>query len=180
MLTRELFAKHLISRAGGGYWSFYDDVAHIITPTVDDRGIGLLSMARHTSTFFDGLFPDADRPGIVFNHELLYTPYGTTGGPEDHKLGYPYHHLNGRYDQADRGTDPEPYRWGFLIRSNRARDDYSQIIALNQAMSLSGAALEAALDPIIDVDQWMRTFAIASLTATSDTYGRVWEHNFHY
>lgn len=177
----EVFAKHLLTRAGGGYWSFYDDVSYAITPTTSDRSPVLLSMARHTNKFFDGLFPDAAEPGTLFNQELLYSPNGTNGGPEGLKIGNPYNHTNGRYDLADRGVDKEPYRFGFQIRSARGRDDYSQIIAVNQAVgNLSGTELKNALDPIIDVDQWMRTFAMATLTATPDTYGRVWEHNFRY
>lgn len=177
---KEIFAKHLMNRAGGGYWSFYDDVAHIITPTSGDRGVGLLAMSRHTATFFDGLFPDADQPGTLFNLELLYNPNGTTGGAEGLKIGNPYNHSNGRYDLEDRGLDKEPYRWGFQIRSARGRDDYSQLVALNQAMELRGTALKNALDPLIDVDQWMRTFAMASLNGTDDVYGRIWEHNFRF
>ncbi|MDB4726567.1 lamin tail domain-containing protein [bacterium] len=178
---RELFAKHLLTRAGGGYWSFYDDVSYAITPNSGDRGPALLSMARHTNNFFDGLFPDEDESGTLFNHELLYSPNGTNGGPEGLKIGNPYNHNNGRYDLDDRGADKEPYRFGFQIRSARGRDDYSQIIAVNQAVGeLSGTDLKNALDPIIDVDQWMRTFAMATLTASGDTYGRVWEHNFRY
>lgn len=179
--SKEVFAKHLLTRAGGGYWSFYDDVSYAITPTVGDRGPVLLSMARHTNNFFDGLFPDSDTPGTLFNHELLYSPSGTNGGTEGLKIGNPYNHTNGRYDLKDRGLDKEPYRFGFQIRSARGRDDYSQMIAVNQAVgNLSGTDLKDALDPIIDVDQWMRTFAMAALTATGDTYGRVWEHNFRY
>ncbi|MDB4734715.1 lamin tail domain-containing protein [Akkermansiaceae bacterium] len=177
---KEILAKHLMNRAGGAYASFYDDVAHIITPTTGDRGVGLLSMSRQTSTFFDGLFPDADESGTLFNHELLYNPNGTTGGPEGLKIGNPYNHTGGRYDLEDRGLDKEPYRWGFQIRSNRGRDDYSQLVALNQAMELSGSALKNALDDIIDVDQWMRTFAMMSLNGTDDVYSRIWEHNFRY
>ncbi len=178
---RELFAKHLLTRAGGGYWSFYDDVSYAITPTTGDRGPALLSMARHTNNFFDGLFPDADEPGTLFNQELLYSPNSTNGGPEGLKIGNPYNHTNGRYDLKDRGMDKEPYRFGFQIRSARGRDDYSQMIAVNQAVgNLNGSELKDALDPIIDVDQWMRTFAMATLTGSRDTYGRVWEHNFRY
>ena len=178
---RELFAKHLLTRAGGGYWSFYDDVSYAISPITGDSGPALLSMARHTNNFFDGLFPDADEPGTLFNHELLYSPNGTTGGPEGLKIGNPYNHTNGRYDLEDRGADKEPYRFGFQIRSARGRDDYSQIITVNQAVgNLEGSELKSALDPIIDVDQWMRTFAMATLTGSNDTYGRVWEHNFRY
>ncbi|MFP6875366.1 MAG: lamin tail domain-containing protein, partial [Roseibacillus sp.] len=177
---KEVFAKHLMNRAGGGYWSFYDDVAHVITPNSGDRGTALLSMSRHTNTFFDGLFPNAATNGTLFNQELLYNPNGTTGGAEGLKIGNPYNHTNGRYDLEDRGLDKEPYRWGFQIRNARGRDDYSQLVALNRAMDLSGTALKNALDPIIDVDQWMRTFAMASLNGTDDVYARIWEHNFRY
>lgn len=177
---KDMLAKHLMNRAGGGYWSFYDDVAHVITPTVGDRGIAVISMARHSSNFFNGLFPDAEEPGTLFNQELTYSPNGTTGGPEDLKIGNPFNHTNGQYDFEDRGDDKEPYRWGFQIRSARDRDDYSQLIALNQAMEFSGPALKEALDPIIDVDQWMRTFAMLSLNGTDDVYSRLWEHNFRY
>ena len=177
---KELLAKMLMNRAGGGYWSFYDDVAHIITPNTGDRGVGLLSMSRHTANFFDSLFPESDTSGTLFNQELLYNPNGTNGGPEGLKIGNPYNHTNGRYDLQDRGTDKEPYRWGFQIRSARGRDDYSQMVALNQALSLNGTALKNALDDLIDVDQWMRTFAMMSLNGTDDIYSRIWEHNFRY
>jgi hypothetical protein len=178
---KEILAKHLINRAGGTYASFYDDAAFIITPTTGDRGRGLISMARQTSNFFDGLFPNAADSGTLFNQELLYNPNGTSGGAEGLKVGNPYNHTGGRYDLVDRGDDKEPYRWGFQIRSARGRDDYSQIIALNQALgNLSGTALKDALDPLIDVDQWMRTFAMMSLNGTDDIFSRIWEHNFRY
>lgn len=177
---KELMAKHLMNRAGGGYWSFYDDVANIITPTTGDRSMGLLSMSRHTNTFFDGLFPNATESGTLFNHELLYNPNGTTGGAEGFKIGNPYNHTNGMYDLTNRGDSPEPYRWGFQLRNERDQDDYSEIIALNKAMDLTGTALKEALDELIDVDQWMRTFAMMSLNGTDDVYGRLYEHNFRF
>ncbi|MDB4500897.1 lamin tail domain-containing protein [Akkermansiaceae bacterium] len=177
---KDMLAKHLMNRAGGSYQSFYEDVAYLIPPIPNDRGVAIISMARHTSQFFDGLFPDADESGTLFNMELTYSPNGTTDGPEDLKIGNPYNITNGRYDLIDRGLDKEPYRWGFQIRSARERDDYSRLIELNQAMELTGPALKAALDPIIDVDQWMRTFAMLSLNGTDDVFGRIWEHNFRF
>ncbi|MFT5109060.1 MAG: hypothetical protein ACI9UA_004706, partial [Pseudoalteromonas tetraodonis] len=83
---KEILAKHLMNRSGGHYQSFYDDVAHIITPTTGDRGRGLLSMARQTNNFWDGIFPNAAEPGTLFNHELLYNPSGTNGGTEGLKI----------------------------------------------------------------------------------------------
>ncbi|MBK1827642.1 lamin tail domain-containing protein [Haloferula rosea] len=178
---RQILAKTLTNRAGGGYWSFYDDVSYVIPPTANDRGVALLALSRHTSSYWDGLFPDADESGTLFNLELHYSPNGTTGGPEDLKIGNPYNHTNGQYRLQDRGDDKEPYRWGFQIRSARERDDYSRIIELNQAVgNLSGSELKNALDSIIDVNQWMRTFAMMSLNGTDDVYSRIWEHNFRF
>ncbi|MDA7935780.1 lamin tail domain-containing protein [bacterium] len=176
----ELFAKHLLNRAGGGYWSFYDDVAHLVPPTANDRGSCLISMGRQTGNYFDGLFPDTDESGTLFNLELHYSPNGTTGGPEGLKVGNPYNHNYGHYDFEDRGSDKEPYRWGFQIRSARDRDDYSKIVALNQAFDLTGAEFKAAMDELIDVDQWMRSFAMLSLNGNDDTFGRIWDHNIRF
>lgn len=177
---RELLVKQLMNRAGGGYWSFYDDAANIITPTPNDTGIGLISMARHGANFFDGLFSDAEESGTLFNLELHYSPNGTGGGPEDLKIGNPFNHDNGRYSIEDNGPNKETYRWGYQIRSARGRDDYSKIVALNQAISLEGNALKQELDRLIDVDQWMRTFAQTSLNGTDDILGRIFEHNFRF
>ena len=176
----ELFAKHLLNRAGGGYWSFYDDVAHLIPPTAGDTGTCLISMARHSSNYFDGLFPDSDESGTLFNLELHYSPNGTTGGPEDLKIGNPYNHNYGIYEFTDYGNDKEVYRWGFQIRSARDRDDYSKIVALSQAFDLTGSDFKSAIEPLIDVDQWMRTFAMLSLNGNDDTYGRIWNHNIRF
>lgn len=178
---QEMPSKHMLNRAGGGYWSFYDDVAHIINPNAGDSGIGVLSMARQSSRFWEGLFPDEDEEGgPLFNHELLYSPKTTTGGAEDLKIGFPTD--LGKYDLEDRGDDKESYRWVMQIRSDRDRDDYERVIALNQAMgNYSGAALKEALDPIIDVNQWMRSFAMISLLGINDVYGRsTLAHNVRY
>ena len=177
---RELFAKQLMNRAGGGYWSFYDDVANIILPTTNDTRVGLISMARQGGNFFNGLFPDAEESGTLFNLELHYSPNGTTGGPEDLKIGNPFNHTNGSYGIDDHGSNKETYRWGYQIRSARGRDDYSKMVALNQAMSLEGDELKEELDQLIDADQWMRTFAQCSLNGTDDILGRVFQHNFRF
>ena len=181
-LAQQLLAKVLTNRAGGGYWSFYDDVTYLVPPTASRRGVALLAMSRHTGSYWDGLFPEEEESGTLFNLELHYSPTTTdTGGPEGLKIGRPFSHINGNYRLLDRGNDKEPYRWGFQIRSARDRDDYSPIIALNQAIgNLSGSELKTALDQLIDVDQWMRTFAMLSLNGTDDIFGRIWEHNFRF
>ena len=173
---KEIIAKHILNRAGGGYWSQYDDVAKINGPGVS--GIGLIAASRTTSVFLKSLYPELPT-GTVFNHELLYQPNGTVdGGDRSLKLNNPYNHDRGTYELADRGTDPEPYRWGWQIRSQRRDDHYDGIVRLNRAFALTGAAFTAEVEATIDVDQWMRTWALMGLYGNDDQYGRVYAHNW--
>lgn len=173
---KEIIAKHLLNRAGGGYWSQFDDVAEVIGPGA--TGIGLIASSRTTNTFLKSLFPELP-VGSLFNHELLYQPNGTVDGdPRSLKLNNPYNHDRGSYDLADRGADPEAYRWGWQLRNQRRGDDYSSIVRLNRAFALSGSAFTSEIEATIDVDQWMRTWAIMGLYGNDDQYGRLYAHNW--
>jgi len=175
---RQILSKHMFSKAGGGLASLYDDVAHVIMPRSADTGRELLAMARYTDVFLDGWLENGS-DGNDFNHELLYTPTSTVdGNPESLKRNFPYTHTAGALDLADYGPDQEAYRWNFLLRNNRRRDDYTGIIDLCRAFSLAGDALDVASRDVLDVSQWMRTFVMQSLIGNSDTYSRVWRHNF--
>ena len=179
-LSKILFASHSLSRAGGGNWSTYPDVANVThpTPSADaTTDLSLISMARHSGDFFDGQF---DEDGTLFNHEVLYNPNGTIdGNPESLKRNNPYNHTNGRYDFKDWQGDKEGPRWGFQIRSNRLKDDYSGLLALGAALgNLSGDELYHAMEQIVDVDQFARSYAMFALIGNDDGYTRIFEHNW--
>ncbi|MGK0185478.1 MAG: hypothetical protein ACI9R3_001256 [Verrucomicrobiales bacterium] len=177
---KEMLAKHLLTQGGGGIFSAYEDVGRVIAPTERESSPCLFSMARHSAEYWDGQFGSNSGDGTLFNHELLYNPNGSSGGTEGLKINNPYNHTGGRYDFIDRGDNAEPYRFGFQIRSNRDRDDYSAIIGASKALELSGQAMEDAAVKFIDIDQWARAFAALSLVGNDDTYTRVWEHNLRY
>ena len=175
--VHEILTKHLLNRAGG-YWSYYDDVAKIITPTASASGIGLISTSRNTSNFLDALYPDSDGVGLLFNHEIFYN--SKTSNANDFKTWVPNPEFK-ENDFQDRGADKELYRLGFQTRNERGRDEFSHIIALNQALrNLSGTALKEAIEPLIDVDQWMRSYAMLSLNGSRDMIGRGFAHNVRY
>ena len=173
---KEIVAKHILNRAGGGYWSQFDDVAKVNGPGV--ANIALIAASRTSSVFVKSLFPD-ESTGTVFNHELLYQPNGTTdGNPESLKLNNPYNHTRAGYDLLDRGPDKEAYRWGWQIRSKRRDDNYTGIVRLNRAFALTGTAFTNEIEATIDLDQWMRTWAIMGLYGNDDQYGRAYPHNW--
>ena len=82
---------------------------------------------------------------------------------------------------AYMGEDADAYRWNFLIRNQRAKDDFSRIIALTRAMRRSGSTVGGTLDvetqAVMDVDEWMRLFAFESLVGINDTYNQGLAHN---
>lgn len=170
---REVLAKAMINRAGMGYWSFYDDFGKIVGPGI--TGIGMIQPARTSQQFVEGLFPGSGT-GTLFNHELLYQP--NSADANGFKIGNPYNHTRAIYDLSDKGADKETYRWGWQIRSKRRADDYTKMVALNRAFGLTGAAFESEIERLIDVDQFMRTWAIMSLYCNDDQYGRLYEHNW--
>ena len=173
---KEIITKHILNRAGGGYWSDFNDVAKVMGPGLNQ--IGLVAQTRTTGVFLKSLFPDESN-GILYNHELLYQPNGTVdGNPESLKLNNPYNHTRGFLGFADRGLDKEQYRWAFQLRNKRKADDYAPIVRLNRAFVLTGQPFIDEILATIDIDQWMRTWALMGLYGNDDQYGRLWPHNW--
>ena len=85
-----------------------------------------------------------------------------------------------QYDLTNLGDDYEQYRWSIQIMNNRAKDDYGPLVAAMKALSLSGLQLEQAVDDVIDVDQWMRVFALQSLWGIGDAYMQGNPHNIDF
>ncbi len=169
----ELLIYQIANRATG-VAAMYDDVVYIDAPRSTNTGFALLKMARYTDAYLDNQF-DAGGDGSLFKFELIYHSLTTVGGnPENLKLPPAAVAPN---DIANYGDDPEAYRFNFTLKNNTAADDYSSIIKLGKAFSLTGAALETAAAEIMDVDQWMRTFALISLVGTADTYNMGLSHN---
>ncbi len=164
----EILTKHLISQTGG-IVSLYDDLAYTLTPVNSQSMPAILQLARYDDVYLDEQFADGS-DGLLF--KMVSIPYAAAtvdGNPESLKDGYARGSI-GCCDIADLGDSKEAYRVRFLLRSNRARDNYDRIVDLNQAFSLTGNALQTALDEILDVDQWMRTFAMLSLLGVHDVY----------
>jgi hypothetical protein len=80
-------------------------------------------------------------------------------------------------DFQNLGDNEEDYRWIWLIANNRTRDDYAQLIAAVKSFSLTGAALDAATQQTLDVDEWMRVFAHNTLGGVRDAYNWDNAHN---
>ncbi|RLE25329.1 MAG: hypothetical protein DRJ61_19280, partial [Acidobacteria bacterium] len=67
--------------------------------------------------------------------------------------------------------------WIFLIKNNRYKDDYSRLMDVAKLFSLSGSAFNNQVENIIDVDQWLRSFAVGNADGGVDHYICTSPHN---
>ncbi len=167
----EILIKHFAQYAGG-IPSMYDDLCRVIAPRAQHTSSALLMMAKFGNVYLDSTFENGS-DGTNFKLELIYHP--TTANAQGYKNPQPDGVIGS--DFRDLGDSKEPYRWNFLIKSNRDRDDYSKLIALCKAFSSSTSQLDAATRAVMDVDQWMRTMAVYALGGVNDAYSYGNNHN---
>ena len=151
---QEVVVKHMINKAGvmGG---MYDDVVNVASPSGQGDGPTNLQMARHGDVYLDSQFENGSQ-GTVYKFEGIRVMTNTVDNrPESLKIYQPIGWVS-NFDITDLGDDKELYRWPFLITNNRAKDDFSGMIALAKAFSLEGQELQEAVAEVMDVDEWMR------------------------
>src|SRR5436309_2426776 len=166
--------KHAINHAGG-LPRMYDDLVRFIAPLNQHTGPGLLLMAKYGDEFLDTQYPHGS-DGKEFKLELIYYPLSTiNGNPQSLKLPQPDDVVG--TDIQNLGSSEESYRWNFLTENHRDQDDYAPLINLARTFSLSGSALDTQTRQFMDVDEWMRAFAMKSLSGDVDTYSQGYPHN---
>ncbi len=173
----EIISKQVINHAGGNLPSLYDDLVYMIAPRASQSGPVILQLARYTNGFLDESFENGS-DGLLYKYELIYYASGTIDGdPEGPKNPSPPGYLGTNI--RNLGDDKENYRWTFMAKNNRDRDDFDRVIEMAKAFDLTGDALQAATAELMDVDSWMRTFAIESLVGNTDVYTIGAPHNLY-
>ena len=174
----EIVAKHTINVAGG-LPDNYNDVIYFVGERSDAIGPTRMEMARFSNSYLDEEFPDGSK-GTQFKMEGIREPQATsTGTPEGIKLAMPVGWVS-NFDLANLGDDPEQYRHNLRFMNNFSKDDNARLIQMCKAMSLTGSALQAAVADVMDVDEWMRHFALLSLMGIGDAYSQGNPHNINF
>ena len=165
---REVLLNLVAARAGLVH-AEHNDLVHVVAPRATHTGPAELQLDRYTNLVLDAQF-DRGADGLLYDYELVYFPYTTEdGSPEGLKLPQPDAVVGAPI--TDLGDDPEVYRWTFMLQNNEHLDDHGPAVRLAQTFSLPDAAFFAAVEDVIDVDQWLRAFALASLAGAVDNYG---------
>ena len=161
---REMLINQVMNR-GGGAVSKYTDLIKVIAPKNEHTSAAELQLARFGDVFLDGQF-DNGRQGTLFEYELIYYP--RTANAQGYKLPSPDSVVGTVIN--NKGDDKENYRWPFLIKNRRARDDYSVFIAFAKIFGLSGTTFNEQVGTVADVDQWLRYMAYAVADGHGDSY----------
>ncbi len=171
---REMLINQVMCHAGSVSCE-YNDLVQVIPPRLGHTGPAELQLARFSDLFLDSQFEHGS-DGMLFEYELIYYPTTTDDGtPEGGKLPQP--DLVVGTPVKDLGDDQEAYRYNFIIKNNLWQDDYSGLIAFAKAFGLTGDAFNTLVDDYIDVDEWLRSFAFATLSGAWDQYASGAAHN---
>ena len=163
----EILINHIVDRAGG-VPSMHNDLVRIIGPTSAFTGSAILQLSRYNPIFLDSQYEDgAQNP--VFEVEYYYglsetIPSGPEGLKAPQEAG-----VTGNQMQ-DLGDDKENYRLGFTIKNARDKDDFETIIPYLKLFSLPQASFAAAAEEKLDVEEWLRAFALGQLCGAGDNY----------
>ncbi|MCH2129306.1 MAG: lamin tail domain-containing protein [Pirellulaceae bacterium] len=188
-IDREMLDEMLIKQLNNladGIPSMYNDSIFMIDPqTSSKNGIFILRMAGFGDVFLNETFRDG-ADGMLIDKDIDYRPINTTGGPEGGKLPTPWAHTSqGNADIGEDfwGTDKDALRLRWRTKNHRTRDDFRQIVQLNDTFRLQGLIPDDQwndmLHELIDVDQWMRVLAMVNLAGVTDYLNQsIWNHNY--
>jgi hypothetical protein len=164
---------HIAAQRAGGIPISYDDIVYFAARPQDGRR-AQLRMARLNNSYLDSIIPNGG-DGPLFKQEVIYYPTTTVdGNPES--LKNPYNSFKDT-EIRDMGATGDGYRFNYLPRNNRARDDFSRLAALGKAFSGPTASLYNATAPVMDFDEWMRVLAMNALCGVADVYNQSLAHN---
>jgi hypothetical protein len=169
--SEEIVVRHMLLKAGG-IPAVNADVIRVLAPQAAQNGVAIFA-PRFEDEFVETAYGNGG-DGTFFEQELIYYP--TTVNGAGYKLPQP-DAVQG-LDITDVGTFKENYRYNYIIKNHRDTDDYSQWMALARPWSLTGATLDAQTRQLMDIDEWMRAYAMITLCGIGDMYTFGNNHNF--
>ena len=171
---REMLMGAVMARAGS-VSTEYNDLAHLDAPRAEHTGPVELQLARFGDVLLENQF-DSGGDGMLYEYELIYYPATTDDGTAE-GLKRPQPDVVVGTSVKDLGDDPERYRQNFILKNNRWRDDYGPLMVFAKTFGQKSPNFEDEVESVIDVRQWLRAFAFATLSGAIDNYASGAQHN---
>jgi hypothetical protein len=166
---QEMLLHAAMNRFGGP--SKYHDLGYLMAPDPAHSSGVEVQIARFNRLFCEESYGNQGGSGTLYEYELVY-PLTQTVGNNPEGLKYPQEAggVDGLSINTYLGQDKEDYRWHLLIKNNRDEDNYEPIMNMTYALSRSGSEFFSAIEQALDVDEWMRSFAVGSTYGPSDNW----------
>jgi hypothetical protein len=166
---QEMLLHAAMNRFGGP--SKYHDLGYLMAPDPAHSSGAEVQIARFNRLFCEESYGNKGGSGTLYEYELVY-PLTQTVGNNPEGLKYPQEAggVDGLSINTYLGQDKEDYRWHLLIKNNRDEDNYEPIMNMTYALSRSGSEFFSAIEQALDVDEWMRSFAVGSTYGPSDNW----------
>ena len=178
---KEILIKRAITHAGGLPGS-EDDLCRVIAPQTAQTGPAIFGRQRIvTGEYLSSAYANGS-DGSLFKYELIYYPTtvnGSTRVPPEN-LKYPEPDGVAGVGFVSQGADKEAYRWHWLIANREDADDYSGLITFLTAFQRTAdAQYFTDTNAMMDVNEWLRGFAMETLFGIGDNYATGSQHNFY-
>ncbi len=175
---KEILIKRAITHAGGLPGS-EDDLCRVIAPQTVQTGAAIFGRQRIVTGEYLSSAYASGSDGSLFKYELIYYPTTTSDGNRQ-SLKLPEPDGVAGVGLSSLGTDKEAYRWHWLIANREEADDYSALITFLTAFGRTNdAQYFTDTNAMIDVSEWLRGYAIATLFGVGDNYATGGQHNFY-
>ncbi len=171
--ARERISHYLIRHQNVGSTRVpYSDTQTVVRWEVNDRTNSVLEQVWVPDVqFLDLWFPeDANGDFFEVDDRFVINDSGGRDGNRDAELRYPP--PSPRSD--GNGENKENYRWFFNLRAKNGADDYSRLIELARVMdpsATSNAAFDSQIFDLIDVEEFLRIWAVRLNTDDWDQWG---------
>ncbi len=182
VIDRSGMSEILIRRAitsSGGIPGSEEDLCRVIAPQMAQTGPAMLGRQRITTgEYLDSAYPNGG-DGSLFKYELIYSPTTTVDGNRE-SLKLPQPDTVTGVNLTSLGTNQEAYRWYWLVSNNEEADDYSALIRFLTAFGRNAdAQFFTDTRNQMDVNEWLRCFAIQTLFGVFDAYVSGTQHNLY-
>jgi hypothetical protein len=171
---REMLVN-LMAMHAGTVSAWYSDLIRVVAPRSAHTGAAELQLTRFEDPMLNAQFEDGST-GSLYEYEYIYYPTTTKdGSPQSPKLPQPDQVVGSSVKSL--GPDKEAYRHVFQLKNNRWQDDWSGLMSFVLVFGQDSPDFTTKVAAVIDVDQWLRAFALATLPGAVDHYGNGDGHN---
>ena len=186
---KEILLKTLANLAGGIH-APEDDLVRLIPARATGTGAfydgsgmlgaAILSKTRLKGDYLSNQFADGGN-GMMFKYERIYVLTQTINPttrvvdaaivPENPKIPQSTTAPPG-VATVSLGTNPEAYRWYWLVENGRETDDFTGIMNVTAALgqAKNSAAFNTQTAQYIDVNEWLRAHVPDTLYGVTDNY----------